>query len=206
MLRSVSTALCVVTLVAATGCVRVTHPLSEVGKAVTDDELVGVWELQDPIFGPKKDDHLRIEAMGDGRYRFSDSEEDATKEAVVIKSVAAAGANYFEIESCILDGADDKLMKSLLSFPVRWERKGDWIAVGVVNANVVERFVSEGKELSGKSKSESWLPDVTVTASAEELERFLSKHADEVYKSRSIYRKVTSSQTSPASAAAGNSR
>ena len=190
---------------AAVGCVHTTHPLSEVGTIVADDELVGVWELQDAVLGAKKKDRLKVEAIEDGCYRFS-SADGSYDEAVDIRLVQAAGANYFEVESCTRGGAADAWMKSLLSFPVRWERKGDWLAVGVLNANVVERFVSEGQELSGKSNSGSWFPDVTVTASAEELERFLSKHADEVYESRSIYRKVAGGQASPESPAAGNSR
>jgi hypothetical protein len=60
----------------------------------------------------------------------------------------------------------------------------------VVNVKVIDRLVRK-KALAGKSEPGFWFPNVIVTASAKDIEDFLTKHGDSVFAERAIYRKVT---------------
>jgi len=193
MIRSFFAAVFVLTALATAGCVRATHQLSEVGKVVTDDEIVGVWEFQDPVFGADKDHRLKVEALENDCYRYTCT-EGASTESVDFRLVEAAGATYFEVIGCSRDGQSDKEKTSQMSFPARWERRGDWVAVDAVNVKAIDRLVRK-KTLAGKSEPGFWFPKVIVTASAKDLETFLTKHGDSVFAERAIYRKVNSAPT-----------
>jgi hypothetical protein len=173
-----------------TGCVRVEHPLSEVGEVITDDAIVGSWQLQDPLFGPSKD-NIEITALGDGIYRWSNGGSTYHE----FKIVRAAGADYLEVVRCVQNGAEDIVLASIMSFPTRWERRGDWMRLEYPSN--LEKFVGEGKSLTGSVSSEPWFSTGTVTSSAAELEAFLTEHAGEAYRQQSVWRKTVSEQMTP---------
>jgi hypothetical protein len=68
--------------------------------------------------------------------------------------------------------------------------------------------VADEKGLTGKSERGFWFPSVIVTASAKEMESFLSKHADAVFsgKEKIVYRKVNSAPIELETTAIGESR
>jgi hypothetical protein len=183
MTRWTSTA---ILAIAALGCVRVEYPLSEAADVITDDNIVGTWQHQDAIFGPSKDD-VEIIALKDGLYRWTDG--DAHYDFRIVR---AAGANYLEV--CLLTQSreEDELLAPMTCFPIRWERRGDWMKLEYPSN--LEKFVGEGKALTGTISSGHWCSTGTITSSAAELDAFLTEHADDVYCQKSVYRRVASTK------------
>jgi hypothetical protein len=191
------------------GCVRTSHQLSEVGETVTDDEIVGVWEKHDPIFGVSQD-RICIEARDDGRYQML-SEDPTKTEVTPFRLVRAAGATYMEfdldellhVDASKLNEADQAAAESWCReahylFPIRWERRGEWMAQWDADIEVVERLLKEEK-LKGHSGS-SWPQTIAITSAAVDLENCLKEHGDELYEAainnsrgylRSVYRRVS---------------
>lgn len=192
------------------GCVRTSHQLSEVAETVTDDEIVGVWEQHDPIFGVLKNYRFCIEAREDGRYQMRSADPTKT-EVTPFRLVSAAGAIYMEFDlidilhedSRKLNAVDQAAAESWCKdahylFPIRWERRGEWMAQWDVDIAVVERLLKEEK-LNGHSSS-SWPQTIGITSTAAELETCLKEHGDELYAAamndssghiRRVYRRVS---------------
>ena len=210
MMRLLNVVAAVSIAVLSTGCVRTSHKLSEVGETVTDDEIVGVWEKHDPIFGVRESDRICIEARDDGRYEMRSI--DPSKAGVTpFRLVNAADGVFMEYDlhemlyedAFKLKEKDLKATQSLMKeagflFPARWERRGEWMAQWDPDSAVVNRLIQEGK-LKGHSNG-NWPLEIVVTSTAEELETCLKEYGDEIYAAavndsrghlRSVYRRVS---------------
>lgn len=170
------------------GCVRTSHKLSDVGEPVTDDEIVGVWEQHDPIFGVA-DTLVCIEACADGTY-LQRSLDPERENRTPFRLVKIADTTYMEVdlveaisrgESEISESENksDLLKDARMAFPIRWERRGEWIANWDADDATIEKFIAEDK-LKGQSDG-PWPFQTTVTSTAEELETCLENHGDEIY-------------------------
>ena len=189
------------------GCVRTSHKLSDVGKPVTDDEIVGVWEQHDPIFGVA-DTLVCIEACADGTYlqRSLDSERE---NRTPFRLVKIGDTTYMEVDLIEAMSCDEReigeskntsdlLKDARMVFPIRWERRGEWIANWEADDATIERFIAEDK-LEGQSGG-PWPFQTAVTSTAKELETCLENHGDEIYAAamndsrghlRRVYRRVS---------------
>ena len=186
--------------VLTTGCVRTTHKLSEVGETVTDDEIVGVWEEHDPIFGVLESDRISIEACANGGYEMRSLNPRKNGELVTpFCLVKAAGGifvevNYYEM-ACLseptLSEADKKKLANEPGtlFPYRWERRGDWIALSTANRSKIDHHLKKG-ELVGESWG-GFLGVTGITSTAADLEAFIKRHGDDVFDSRQNYKRVS---------------
>jgi hypothetical protein len=170
------------------GCVHTEHPLSQTGKVVVDPELVGEWFLiDDPFWGSDESRGIRISMVGKDLYRFDDLEDnsDAAYEA---KLVEAGGKSYLEIQSMggtALTESDGVWPSSF----VQIERKGDWIAFRVPDANAFREYVIAGTEITGEYRGGYPFCSVTVSSSSDKLAKFLAKHGNEVLQGRQVFRR-----------------
>lgn len=205
MLTAISTAVLTI------GCVRTSHKLSEVGETVTDDEIVGVWELQhDSLFGPtslRENKRIRIESCADGGYRMQDLKPHENGDLITpFCLVKAAGGNFVEVNyyemACLSEPALSDADKQKLAneqgtlFPFRWERRGDWIAVWTANRSKINQYLNSD-ELIG----ESWggiLGLTAITSTAADLESFIARHGDEIFDSRQVYKRISNDDSAPA--------
>jgi hypothetical protein len=185
------------------GCVRTTHTLSEVGEKVADDEIVGVWESEeDPIF---KDTHrVAIQQHRDGLYLYRDLDR-ADEDLVPFRLIKVADVTYLEVDELEWVALNEKVPgeaekgesagQALNLFPVRWERRGEWIAIWHADRTVIDRLLKGGK-LTGRP-ADGWLDFASITSTAAELAACLEENSDEIYAisepkphERIVYRKV----------------
>lgn len=186
------------------GCVRTDHTLSEVGETITDDEIVGVWESeQDPLF---KDSHrVAIKQYQDGSYLYRDLDH-ADEDLVPFKLIKVADMTYLEVDELEWRALNEKVLseaqkeksasQALNLFPVRWERRGEWIALWHADRTVIDRLLKEGK-LTGRP-ADGWLGVANITSTATELAACLEEYSDEIYaiseprpSHRVVFRKVS---------------
>jgi hypothetical protein len=193
------------------GCVRTSHKLSEVGETVTDDTIVGVWELQhDSLFGPtslRENKRIRIESCADGSYQMRDVKPGENGDLITpFCLVKAAGGNFVEVNyykmACLSEPTLSDADKQKLAnepgtlFPFRWERRGDWIAVWTANRSKINQHLNKD-ELIG----ESWggiFGLTAITSTAADLETFIARHGDEIFDSRQVYKRISSDDSTPA--------
>ncbi|WP_428304933.1 hypothetical protein [Lacipirellula sp.] len=196
------------------GCVRTSHQLSEVAETVTDDEIVGIWEEQDSVFGPRESDHFVIQQHKNGCYRQHALDRRDESEGV-FKLMKVDDVTYMECnlaEWLAVRGAEpsEREVQSpadlpINLFPCRWERRGEWIAIWLPDRAVLRRLLQEEK-LTGRVEGGLIIDDINVTSSAEELAACLQKHSDEIYgvnepptRQRRLYRRVSAKVPAPTS-------
>lgn len=192
LLRFKIAALFVGCLLTASGCVRFEHPLSEIGKVVTDEGMIGTWKEVDPIFGERSRESLEITVGNDGEYHFAFASDGG--DGYSGKLIEAAGGTFLEVATACLDG---EILDVALQPPpgfiptvLRVQRKGDWIAIDSASSKVFDKFIQERRELTGKP-AKAIGGETIVTSSAEELAAFLSRHADEAFPFRHVFRRVS---------------
>ena len=202
MMRVLNAIAAISIAVLSIGCVRTSHKLSEVGETVTDDEIVGVWELQhDSFFGPRvatEKDRMCIEARDDGRYqmRSLDSRDKVVSPFSLVKAEGTTfvEVNYYEMVCLAEPTLSEEDKKALANepgmlFPYRWERRGEWMAVWTANRSKIDRYLNKG-ELVGQSMG-GFIGVTGITSSAADLEAFIKNHGDEIYDSRQVYRRIS---------------
>jgi hypothetical protein len=204
MMRKFGAMIAVSMAMLLSGCVRTSHTLSEVGEKVTDDEIVGVWELQhDSLFGPtslRESERICIKSRADGGYEMRSLKPRENGELITpFCLVEAAGMNFVEVnyyemvclsEPTLSDADKKKLAKEPGTlFPYRWERRGDWIAMWTANRSKIDQYLNKG-ELVGESWG-GFFGFTGITSPAADLEDFIKKHGDEVYDTRQVYRRIS---------------
>ena len=204
MMRLLSAATAISLAMLTAGCVFTTHKLSEVGEAVTDEEIVGVWEEEpDPEFGDGG--RIAIDLYKNGLYlhRGLDSGDPHSHpfrlfkigdETYLEEDLAeyAASNGHVQVEAA----KQDPNTPPGNMLPVRCERRGEWIAVWLADRTVIDRLIKDG-ELAG-SPGVGWLGTAVVTSTAAELAACLEKHSDEIYRvndprplQRRVFRRVS---------------
>ncbi|QDT72502.1 hypothetical protein [Lacipirellula limnantheis] len=201
-LLSIATAISLAVLTA--GCVFTTHKLSEVGQAVTDEAIVGVWEEQsDPEFG--SGGRIAIEHYTNGLYLHRDL-DSGDPHSNPFRLFKIGDVTYLEEDLAECAALNGKVLVEAAKqdpntppgnlLPVRCERRGEWIAVWLADQTVIDRLIKDG-ELVG-TPGVGWLGTAVITSTAVELAACLEKHSDEIYRmddprplQRRIYRRVS---------------
>jgi hypothetical protein len=200
-LLSIATAISIAVLTA--GCVITTHKLSEVGEAVTDEEIVGVWEEQpDPVFGDGG--RIAIDHYKNGLYVHRDI-DSGDQHSYPFRLFKIGDVTYLEedVAEALINGKalgevtkQEANTQAANFFPARCERRGEWIAIWLADRSVIDRLIKDG-ELAGRP-GVGWLGTAEITSTAVELAACLKKHSDEIYAvndprplQRRVYRRVS---------------
>ena len=209
-LLNIATAISIVVL--TTGCVFTTHKLSEVGEAVTDDEIVGVWEEQ-PNSEFSSGARISLQQYKNGLYLHRDL-DNGDQQSYPFKLFKIGEVIYLEediAETLAINGEapgegakQEANTHAANLFPARCERRGEWIAVWPADRTVIDRLLKDG-ELAGHP-GVGWLGTSEITSTAAELEACLKKHSDEIYAvndprllHRRVYRRVSTQVPAEAS-------
>jgi hypothetical protein len=201
-LLSIATAISITLLTA--GCVLTTHKLSEVGEAITDEEIVGVWEEQpDSEFGSGT--RIALDKYKNGLYLHRDL-DSGDQHSNPFRLFKIGDVTYLEedaAEALAINGkASGEVTKQEANtqaanfFPARCERRGEWIAIWLADRSVIDRLIKDGA-LSGRP-GVGRLGTAEITSTAAELAACLKKHSDEIYAvndprplQRRVYRRVS---------------
>lgn len=203
-MRLLSTATAISLVVLTAGCVFTTHKLSEVGEAVTDEEIVGVWEEQpDPVFG--KGGRIAIDNHKNGLYLHRDL-DSGDPHSNPFRLFKIGDVTYFEEDLAEYAALNGKVWVEAAKqdpntpigsiLPARYERRGEWIAVWLADRTVIDRLIKDG-ELAG-SPGVGWMGAAVITSTPVELAACLEKHSDEIYRvndsqllQRHVFRRVS---------------
>jgi len=206
MTRLLSTAAISLAVLTA-GCVLTTHQLSEVGEAVTDEAIVGVWEEQ-PDSEFDSGARICLQRHKNGLYLRRDL-DSGDQHSYPFRLFKIGDVTYLEEDAAEFEALNGKTLSERAQeakqeanthatnfFPARCERRGEWIAVWLADRTVIDRLIKD-EELAGRP-GVGWLGAAEITSTAAELAACLEKHSDEIYRvndpgplQRRVYRRVS---------------
>jgi hypothetical protein len=204
MMRLLNIVAAISIAVLTTGCVFTTHKLREVGEAISDDEIVGVWvEQPNSEFG--SGGRIAIDHYKNGLYLHRDL-DNGDQHSYPFRLYKIGDVTYLEedvAELLALNGEtpgevarQEPNTHAANLFPARCERRGEWIAIWLADRSVIDRLIKDG-ELAGRP-GVGWLGTSEITSTAAELEACLKKRSDEIYAvndpqllHRRVYRRVS---------------
>lgn len=174
-LRSIS--FCVVTSLIVAGCVPSLHPIYKKGQAIFDSELVGVWDAER---GPVPGRWVFSRHANEASYRLEYKRDDET-EIFRARLVKIGDQNYLDLSLSESNDFFDRLSdfgKShvlLVHTFARLNLEDDTATISFLDPQWLSKLLSKDPAALRHERRGG----VVITATTEELQAFIEKHADD---------------------------
>lgn len=174
--RSALLGLAILALNFATGCVYCTHPLSDAKTSEPDLRLVGTWEYWDPEKEPKVVTTVEIVQKKDSpNVLVATSESDGEKETTEFFTTKIGDDYYLSI----VTEDDNKKPQYVIA---KYEFAGDTFKYRGLGhqflADAIKAKKIAGRLEEKKGKDIASFTNVVISASTEELRKFIEEHGD----------------------------